>query len=499
MNQQLWNQLDDLLLKLKKLDYALNVMQWDAETGAPHSGMKARSESQGYLSSLSYQLMGDASVKSLLNDLEKDLNENEPLNTAKYRKFKRAYDAMTCIPENEYVDFVKLTSESTVIWEQAKHENDFNKFAPYLEKMIEMLRRFAVYRGGQKGSLYNIFLEDYEMGMTVEKYDHFFDALRAGVVPLVQEISEKCKKNKIDFLKVNYDLKKQGVVAEDLLNRIGFDLNRGKLAESEHPFTLTLDPSDVRLTTHYYEDNLLSSIFSSIHEGGHGIYEQNCDPERTGLYLAEGASSGIHESQSRLFENGFGRHPEFWKSYFPILVKLFPNELSHVTEEDFIKGVNHVESSFIRVEADELTYSLHVMLRYEIERDLIEGNIQVKDLPDLWNAKMKSYLGIEPPTDTLGVLQDTHWACGLFGYFPTYALGNAYAAQILHKMETEIDVEKQLSELNFVPMKQWLTDKIHCYGASKTPEELMVIATDEPLNPAYYVSYLKDKFRKIYG
>lgn len=507
MNTEHWIRFDALLDRLKTLNYSMNVMRWDAETGAPHSGMEARSEALAFLSGLYYQTLAAPEVADLITFLEEDLtrrNEGDVdsdiwVKKAKIRKFKREFEAITKIPENEYTEYVKLTSKATIVWEQAKHKNDFTAFAPYLEDIIGCIRKFAVYRGGLPGRLYDVYLEDYEPGMTMDKYDVFFDTLRKGIVPLVGKVSEASATNDLTFLNQDYGKNGQKELAENILRTIGFDLERGMLAESEHPFTLTLAPEDVRLTTHFYPDNVLSSFFSSAHEGGHGIYEQCCDQELVGRYLAEGASSGIHESQSRLYENGLCRSPHFWKGYFGKLQALFPEQLKNVTHEQFVKAVNHVKPSFIRVEADELTYSLHVMIRYEIERDLIEGKVEVSELPKIWNDKMKSYLGITPPTDTLGVLQDTHWSNGLFGYFPTYALGNAYAAQILKAMEKDIEVGELLEKGEFLPIRKWLTEKIHRFGMGKTPEELMVIATHEPLDASYYVDYLREKFSTIHG
>jgi carboxypeptidase Taq len=277
-----------------------------------------------------------------------------------------------------------------------------------------------------------------------------------------------------------------------------FDKSRGLIKESEHPFTSGYGTSDVRVTNHYYEDLLTSSIFSAIHELGHGTYEQQCDPNLDSTLLGGGTSMAIHESQSRFYENVVGRSYEFWVAHYPKLKEIFKEELSDITLDDFYRLVNNVECSLIRTEADELTYPLHVMVRYEIEKMIIEQDVNVDDLPTIWNQLYKEYLNIDVPSDKEGILQDVHWSGGSFGYFPTYALGSAYAAQMLNAMRKDLDFEKEIGKQNLKAINEWLKEKIHHYGATKNPTELLLISTNEEFDAKYFVEYLKNKFSKLY-
>mgnify|MGYP003891059307 FL=1 len=286
--------------------------------------------------------------------------------------------------------------------------------------------------------------------------------------------------------------------SEYLLDVFNFDRKKGLLKESVHPFTWNTHPSDVRLTTRYLEDMVFSSIFASIHELGHATYEQQIDDKWDDTTLNGGASMGIHESQSRFYENIIGRSREFWDVHYPKFKETFPEQLKNVELDEFLLSVNNVEASLIRVEADELTYSLHIMIRYEIERMLFSNEISVDDLPKVWNQKMEEYLGITPETDADGVLQDVHWSAGLIGYFPTYALGTAYSAQFYYSMIKEIDVTKCIQDNNIKAINEWLKEKIHQFGGSKNPKELLLEVTNEEFNPKYYIRYLKEKYTKLY-
>lgn len=495
--QQLWNDFESRLKKLKTIRYASSIMEWDAQTGAPKSGMEPRAEALGYMSELYYGIMAAKESGEQLAALELKKDQLNELQLAMLKKFKREYDSVTKIPENEYIEFTMLVSKASNVWEDAKKDSDFALFAPYLEQIVDFIRKFADYRG-YTDHPYNTFLDDYEPGMTVAKLDVFFDQLRKGIVPLVKAISEKGNAIRTDFLQREFPIEQQKAYSKYLLDHMGFNLEKGMIAESVHPFMMGIDPDDIRLTSRYYIDNVVSSLFSTAHEGGHAIYEQNCDKAITGFYMAEGVSSGIHESQSRLYENSFIRSRSFWEGHYDVFRTFFPEQTADVTFDEFFRAVNASSRTLIRIESDELTYSLHIMLRYEIEKGLMEKTIKVSDLPELWNRKMEEYLGITPPNDGVGVLQDTHWSCGLFGYFPTYALGNAYAAQVLQAMNKDLDVEGALKKGDFNSLKGWLGERIHKYGSVKTPDELMVIATGETLNPDYYVKYLQDKFTALY-
>jgi len=402
---------------------------------------------------------------------------------------------MKIIPPNEYKAYSELTAKAQGVWEVAREKNDFESFAPILEQIFDFNRKFIQYRKG-KEDVYSTILNDYEKGMNVEKLDIFFEELKKEIVPLLKEIKKKNRKfsHKLNF---KVDKNEQRKFSEEILKYIGFDLDRGLLSESAHPFTLTVDKNDVRLTTRYFEELPFSSVYSTIHEGGHGIYEQNIGDDLKETLLCDGASMGIHESQSRFYENVIGRSREFWYGFLN-KSKCKYKFLENLTLDEIYKGINEVSASLIRVEADELTYSLHIMIRYEVEKGILSGDYLIKDLPKIWNQKMQEYLGIVPENDSEGVLQDVHWSCGLIGYFPSYALGNVYSIQILREMKKEINIEGALERGELKDIKKWLEKRIHRYGKSKTPRELMILITGEDLNPDYYIEYLKEKYEKIY-
>lgn len=483
--------------KIKALNYATSMLFWDASTGAPKSGADARSKSIGTMSGFLYQLTVNDQLDQDLTLLMANLETLDEITSVSVKEAKKEYDKLTKIPMDEFQAYNELISKSAMVWEDAKEKSDFKMFEPYLEKVINYLLKFADYRG-YEGHPYNLYIDDFEPGMSVDQLNTFFDELRARVVPLLKKISDKQLEIETGFLKRSYPKSLQDQVSRHLLGLMKFDLERGLLKESVHPFTMGVDIDDVRLTTHYYENDFASAMLSTAHEGGHAIYEQNIDRKLQPTLLATGTSNGIHESQSRIYENNFCKSHAFISYFLPYLKSVFPDQLEDVNVETFYKGLNKVEPSFIRIEADELTYSLHIMIRYEIELGLIDGTIKVKDLPSVWNQKVKDYLGIVPSNDAEGVLQDVHWSEGLFGYFPTYALGSAYAAQLAHYMQRDVDIEACLAKGDFEPLTKWLNEKVHQYGALKKPNELIELITGERLNSKYYCDYLEEKFSKVY-
>ena len=487
----------DRLSQIKGLEYAGNIVYWDLATGAGARGMNTRSKAFGVLSSHVQMIMTSEAFLSELEILEEGIDQLEALDAQIVKEARYQLDRISKIPPEAFRAYTELTSKASVVWEEAKEKADFDLFAPYLEKIVAFKRRFSDYFGYEDHP-YNAHLEEFERGMTVKILDVFFAELKETIVPIVKAIGEKNQHPMDDFLFLSYPMDKQKKLSDRLLQTIGFDVQAGELKESEHPFTMGLDVSDVRLTTHFYQNHLTSAMFSTIHEGGHGIYEQNFGEDIAGTILADGTSAGIHESQSRLFENNFGRSKAFWSHFYPNLQGAFKKQLDRVGLDMFVKAINKSVPSFIRVEADELTYSLHIMVRYELEKALIEGSLEVKDLKEAWNNKMKEYLGIVPETDDLGVLQDVHWSDGLFGYFPSYALGTAYAAQIFEALKKDIDVETCLTSGNFAPINTWLNEKIHKYGLRKTANEVIELATGEAFDAKYYTDYLKNKFTDLY-
>lgn len=486
----------EMIKEKKIIDSMLALLQWDLETQAPKGGYKLISEMIGELSLKSYNLTTSKEFLETLKDLKKNEEKLDNIMKREIEILEEEVEKIKVIPSEEYKMYSELTAKAQGIWELARANNDFESFAPILEQIFNFNRKFIEYRG-IKGDVYSEILNDYEKGMNVKKLDNFFEELKNEIVPLLKEIN-KNKRNfekKIKFEVSECDQKK---FSKEILEYIGFDLEKGILSESAHPFTLTVNKDDVRLTTRYLKNLPFSSVFSTIHEGGHGIYEQGVAEELKETILSDGASMGIHESQSRFYENIIGRSKEFW---FGILEKskFKYNELSKLSLEEIYKGINEVSPSLIRVEADELTYSLHIMVRYEIEKGILSGEYLIKDLPKIWNEKMNEYLGVIPSTDSEGVLQDVHWSCGLIGYFPSYALGNVYSLQILNAMKKDINIEGALERGELKKIKEWLGEKIHRYGKLKTPKEIMISVTGEELNPEYYIEYLKEKYKNIYN
>ncbi len=496
--EQAKKQFNEILEKNKAYNHSISLIYWDGATGAPKKAVNNRAQILGILASEVFKLTVSEEMKQCLEVLEKHNDELDSITSAVVIEMRKEHDKLTKIPADEYREYAELLGKSSAVWEEAKNKSDFSIFEPYLEKIISMLRKFVEYRGYDEHP-YNTLLDDYEPGMTTEKLDKFFGVLKERIVPLVKKIQNSDKKIRTDFLTDSYNTKKQEEFSQHILEKICFNKDAGMLKESEHPFTIEFTRDDVRITTHFYEKNFTSAIYSTIHEGGHALYEQNIGEDIAQTILGTGASMGIHESQSRMYENVFGRNINFWKSFYPKLCETFPSQLSNVSLNEFHEAINKSENSLIRIEADELTYSLHIMVRYEIEKMLIEGKIEVKDLPGIWNEKIEEYLGITPPNDKVGVLQDVHWSDGLFGYFPSYALGNAYAAQFEHTMRKSLDIDKLLLEGQFDKVLEWLRENIHKHGSMKKPNEILKKVTDEELNPVYFIKYLEKKYEKLYN
>ena len=487
----------EIIKKRKAYGYVLNVVGWDSGTEAPKNAFPRRMEMLGVISGELFKLSTSQEYQDVVNSLVELSNELKPHEKRQIELAKKGLDKILKIPQEEFVEYQKLVGMSQRLWEDAKANNDFKSFEPNLTKIVEFNKKFVSYYELDTHP-YNVLLDDYEEDMTMEDYDAFFNTLKRDLVPFVKEVLTSGKQLNDAFASKLYDSEQQKKFCDYLIDVFNFDRDSGLMKESVHPFTWNTHPKDVRFTTRYLEDMVFSSIFAAIHELGHATYEQQVDDKWDDTSLNGGASMGIHESQSRFYENIVGRSPEFWEVHFPRFKEIFPEQLKGVTVDDFHRAVNKVEASLIRVEADELTYSLHIMLRYEIERMLMSDEVKVSELPKLWNEKMIEYLGIEPTNDSDGVLQDVHWSAGLFGYFPTYALGTAYSAQIYYTMKKEINVEQAISDNDIKVINEWLKEKIHQFGQSKTAKQLIEDVTGEPFDAKYYVRYLKEKYTKLY-
>ncbi|HEY4533616.1 MAG TPA: carboxypeptidase M32 [Fusobacterium sp.] len=479
----------------KYLLATIEVLQWELETLAPRQGQEYLSEVLAYVSTKDYELSTSEVFQTLVKELLQEKSSFDLLLQKELEEVAEEIEKMKKIPADEYRDYAELCAKNQGIWEEAKQKNDFSFVEENLAKIFDYNRKFANYLRKEEKTLYDVLLRDYEKGMTCEKLDVFFTSLKAEIVPLLHDIQKKGKKH-FSFLSSPVPKEVQKQFCSFLAEYLGFDFERGILAESEHPFTLNINKNDVRITTKYIENLPFSSIFSTIHETGHAIYEQQIGEKLLPTLLGSGGSMGLHESQSRFWENMIGRSLKFWKELYPALQKKFSN-LQNVSLEEFYEAMNQVETSFIRTEADELTYCLHIMLRYELEKSLIEGKLSVKDLPKAWNEKMREYLGVEVSDNRQGVLQDVHWFAGLIGYFPSYALGNAYAAQLFHSMKQDLDLTEYSPE-TIQKIRLWLGKNIHQYGKCKTTTELIREITGEDLNPSYYIQYLKEKYKALY-
>lgn len=489
--------LKEHLRNMNYLESTLGIVSWDMEVMAPVNALEYRSEVLGYLSTQYHQLATDSKIADALEVLnqETDLTQVEK---KLVRHFKESYEKNKKIPESLQRELTIATSKGGQYWKEAKEQQDYEIFKPYLKNVLELAIQQAQCVG-YEGHLYNAFLDDFEKGMTVEELDRIFPPLRDGLV----EILDKIKASSVEIPshpQGNYDKKRQEKLSLLLLEAMGYDYKKsGRVDETEHPFTTSLGPGDTRITTHYYEDGLESAIFSSVHEGGHAIYDQNMPHELSDYGVDECPSMGIHESQSRFYENIIGRSLSFWKAFYPKLQDIFP-EYESITLDEFYQMINVVKPSLVRTEADEVTYSLHVIIRYEIEKLMVSQEVTVDELPELWNQKYEEYLGVRPSNDSIGVMQDVHWSEALIGYFPSYALGNLYGAQFYHQMKKEIpDLSEKIEAGDLKSVFTWLKDNIHSQGNLFTPSQLVEKVTGEPLNPQYFLDYLTEKYSKIYN
>lgn len=486
------------LMDLRKAyQYADDMIYWDAMTGAPIKGMNVRSKMRSLLQAESYKILLSNKMRECIDTLKEQIDRLDILTQGLLVIAERDLKNIGNIPREEYHQYTELCSKAGVIWEEAKKKSDFSLLSPYLEKMITMLKRFSEYKG-YEDNIYEGLIDNNESGMTVASLDEYFSVIKAKLIPLIGDIQQKGKNVSNSFLYKYYSKEKQREFACVLLDFVGYDMDAGMISNSEHPYTMEFDITDVRFTQHIYENAVMPNIFSTLHESGHAIYEQNMDERLSGTLLARKSSCAISESQSRMFENIFGRNVYFWEYMFPRFKDMFPEQTKDVTFKEFYHAINVVKMSPIRIHADELTYPLHIILRYEIEKELFDGNIEVKDLPDVWNKKMKEYLGINVKSDAEGVLQDMHWPGGLIGYFQSYTLGDMYAVQFDYAMRKSIDVDDLLKNGEFKPIRKWLKENVHKFGNLKTPHQIVMDATKEPLNPTYYIEYLEKKYKRLY-
>lgn len=488
--------LEKILEKTMALQTALALLEWDDETLAPEEAGPYTERVIGALSEEYYQIIAGEEMKNSIAacEDEKDLTEVEK---AIVKEAKETRAQLVCIPVKEYRDNAQLVTEGIRVWTKSKAENDFGQFVPVLQRLVDYQKRFASYRAKKREKLYDSMLDLYEKDFNMELLDAFFEELKEVIVPLIREIRDHGKPIEDGFLTGDYPEDRQREAAEYLANYVGFDFKKGVMGISAHPFTTNLHNHDVRITTHY-SNRMDSSVFSVIHETGHAIYELGISDELTQTLVGQGASTGMHECQSRFFENIIGRSAAFWVPLYEKLQSIFPEQLKGVSREQFVEAINKAEPGLIRTDADELTYSLHVMIRYEIEKMMIEENLDLTKLPDIWADKYEEYLGIRPANAAEGVLQDIHWSEGCFGYFPSYALGSAFGAQLYYHMKKEMDINGLLENGEIGVIREYLREHIHRFGKRKTSRDILKDITGEDFNPRYYVRYLKEKYSQLY-
>jgi carboxypeptidase Taq len=490
----------ELSAEVMDLGHINAVLGWDQQINMPPGGAEERGMQSAALGRIMHEKLTSDKVGQLITDLEKevgDLNaETEEARTVKAAK--REYEKQTKVPLPLLMEFIKTTTMAHEAWLEAKNKSDFSIFQPHLEKIVELRQQYAdLFK--PYDHVYDPLLDDYEPGMKTAEVQGIFNKLRPQQVELLQAIAEKEPPDD-SFIKTYYKEEYQEIIGRYVITRFGYDWRRGRLDIAPHPFTTQFGYGDVRISTRYLKDDAGSALFSTMHEAGHAMYEQGIPEKYKRHPLGGAASLAIHESQSRLWENIIGRSKEFWTFFYPSLQMLFPQYLADVTVEDFYRGINKVEPSLIRVEADEATYNMHIMLRLEIEIGLMEGTMKVKDLPEIWNTKMRDYLGITPPNDASGVLQDVHWSGGMIGYFPTYALGNLASVQLWDKLvEENPNVYDEIAKGQFDTVLGWMRENVHQYGCKYEPQEIMLKATGSKITPEPYMAYLKAKYSEIYN
>ncbi len=500
--EQAYQELLHRARELALIGSANAVLGWDQEVNMPPKGARWRAEQSAYLSGLAHRKATAPEIDDLLNAIEESELVSDPLSdvAVNVREWRRSYDRATKLPTEFVERFSRTASLAQNVWAQARAQADFNLYAPKLAELIELTRQKAEYYG-YEDKPYDALLDEFEPGEKTENVKQLFAGLRKELVPFLQELINAPKQPDRSIVEGrSYDVERQRILGEMASAAFGLDYASARLDVSTHPFSTNFGPGDQRITTRFDPHNFGDSFFSILHETGHALYEQNLPDEFFGLPRGEAVSLGIHESQSRTWENLVGRSEAFWRHFFPLTRQLFPKTLADVSIEDFHFAVNAVKPGYIRVDADEVTYNLHIMLRFEIEQAIINEGLPVEEIPATWNALFKEYLGLDVPDDSKGVLQDIHWSFGAMGYFPTYALGNLYGAQFFAQARQDIpDLDVHFATGNFEPLLNWLRQHIYQHGQRYRAQELVQIITGEPLSYKPLMRYLRDKYGKLYG
>ncbi len=484
--------------ELQLINSISNLASWDQQVYMPAGGSASRAEMVSYATKLYHQKLTEPRIGELLKITQAGLWM--PDEAANLREWKREYEREIKLPAEFVARAAALYSEAFDVWQKAKRENGYYFFAPKLEEVIKTVREEAHYLAGGQNA-YDSLIDKYEEGLTAAQCEELFTQVKATLIPMLQKLQTAKNKPSADLFKgKTFDIEKQRMFTRQVSAALGFDYNAGRLDVSEHPFTNRIDTGDVRITTTFLAQDPMHALFSTVHEAGHGIYEQGLQDKYKGTPMGNAVSLSIHECQSRFYENNLARSRPFWEYWFPRFKEIFVKETAVIGFEEFFRFVNRIEPSFVRIMADEFTYHLHIIIRFEIERDLINGVLEVGRLPEVWRQKYKEYLGLYVLDDDKGVLQDVHWSWGSFGYFPVYSFGSAYAAQLEAAMRKEIpSLDESIRSGEFSVPLTWLREHVHKKGSLYTPSELIRQATGKPFDSSDFIRYLNDKFALIYG
>ncbi|MBI4789741.1 MAG: carboxypeptidase M32 [Chloroflexi bacterium] len=501
MQSDKWQQLKSRLAEVQNIHYASGLLGWDQQTYMPPRGARVRAEQLATLDKLAHQFFTADEIGQLLDDLSVEA-ANLPYDSdaaGLIRVTKRDYDKLRRVPPALVEEISWTSALGLEAWTKARADSNFGEFKPLLEKIVELEIELANHLG-YADRIYDALLDQYEPGMKTAEIQAIFEDLRRELIALVQQIGRKADRVDNACLFREFDEQKQWDFGVEVIKRYGFDFEAGRQDKSVHPFTAGFGLGDTRITTRVDRRFLPCALFGTLHECGHALYDMGYRPELEGTPLAGGASLGVHESQSRMWENVVGRGRGFWRHFFPRLQQVFPEQLGDQDADSYYRAVNKVQPSLIRVEADEVTYNLHIMLRFELENELVERKLRVGDVPAAWNAKMKEYLGVMPPNDADGCLQDIHWSLASLGYFSTYSLGNLLSVQLFDKAMKDVPaIPSQIEQGEFTGLLRWLRENVHQHGRKFTLKELATRVTGEPLQARPYVAYLKKKYGDIYG
>lgn len=494
-----YEELTTRLAELKDLDAISGLLAWDQQTMMPPRAGAVRAEQMATLARIAHQRFTDPVLGRLLDALDSkgSAESRDVTETATIRLARREWKRAQRVPMELAAELAHAGAIGFDAWVEARAASDFAGFLPTLERMVELKRRYAACFEGRP---YDVLLDDYEEGLTANEVSDVFNRLKTGLLPIIARVRERIDDVDDSCLTGDFPVDRQSALMNQLTSRVGFESGSWRLDPTAHPFAQSLATTDIRLTTRYSEQDLAPAVFGTIHECGHGLYEEGVDPALERTILANGCSAALHESQSRMWENQLGRSRAFWQFAFPIVRDAFPEQFSGLDANALYRAANKVIPSLIRVEADEVTYPLHVIIRFEIERDLFEGDLKLADLPEIWNAKMREYLGVEVPDDARGVLQDVHWAEGLFGYFPTYALGTVLAAQIWQRVRQDVpDIDEHIAQGELITLREWAREHVHRFGRTYTPKETIRRVVGGPIDPEPFLRYVTAKVDDLYG